>query len=215
MMSASMDDSLWCNILLLGCVDVGKSAIIRRLDQNIFIYGQGTNSLGKDFINKTLSTQSGVKVTCRIWDTADMERYSISIPSNLYRCKQGFVFVYSLTSKSSLRSLNIWMENAKSYYQGVLPPSIILANKSDDITRFDHNSDDACEIYRGFKCFETSALDNSGIDAAFSYLATEILNSEIPRVNYDHDSEIVVGPPIPVVDPPFNFIKIMKHCSVL
>lgn len=213
-MSSSTNHSSWYNVILLGCADVGKSSIIRRLDQDNFIHGQGTHSLGKDFIDKKILTQSGVTVTCRIWDTSDMERYSISLPSNLYRSKQGFVFVFSLTSKPSFRNLKVWMDNAKTYYPAGLPPCIILANKSDHVTHSEYNFGDVCEIYRGIKCFETSAADNSGIDEAFKYLATEILRSELSRTVAEPE-EPHVGLPFPTVDPPFNFIRIMKTCSLL
>ena len=205
-----MSNHTWYNILLLGCVDVGKSAIIRRLDEGKFIHGLGTNSLGKEFIDRRISTPSGM-VTCRVWDTADMERYSISLPSNLYRSKQGFVFVFSLTSKSSFRNLKVWIDNAKSYYPAGLPPSIILANKADDYLHSENNLTDVCEIYGEFKCFETSALDNSGVNEAFSYLATEILKSGDDE---DGPDPVPSYPPYPSY-PQFNFMKIIKTCSLL
>ena len=155
-----------------------------------------------------------------------MERHSTSLPSIFYRPRQGFVFVFSLTSKHSLRNLKVWIDSAKSYYPNGLPPAIILANKSDDATHSENNFNDACEIYKGIKCFETSALEDRGIDEAFSYLATEILKSEnigellsstISR-GEDEPEVDIAGPPIPPTpNTPFafNFIRIMKSCSVL
>ena len=211
-MSAFTNHPTWYNIAVMGDVGVGKTAIIRRIDEGYFMHTHGTTTLGKEFIQKRFSTLSGVMVTCRIWDTSDLERHSTNLPSHLYRPRQGFVFVFSLTSKHSLRNLKLWIDNAKSYYSNGLPPAIILANKSDDTTHCENNFNDACEIYKGIKCFETSALEDRGIDEAFSYLATEILLKS--RIEDDPD-EPGLPIPNPIPDPPFNFISIMKTCSIL
>ncbi|KAI6654515.1 Ras-related protein Rab-13 isoform X2 [Oopsacas minuta] len=205
------------NILLLGQADVGKSSIIRRLDQNCFVEGQGTNSLGRDFIAKNFITNSG-EVSCRIWDTADMERHSANIPSHLFRGKQGFVFVLSFTCKHSWRNLRDWIDIAKSFYPSGLPPSIILANKNDSQPS-EKTVNEVKDMYNGYKCFETSALSGHGLIEAFEFLADEMLRYNSNRHDRDHYNrgrdDAIRGASFSTVDSPFNFVRLMKTCSIL
>ena len=218
MCSANSNCTNLFNVLLLGQPDVGKSAIIRRIDQDFFIHGQGTNSLGKDFVDKKVKCTSGETVSCRIWDTADMERYSFSLPSNLYRSKQGVIFVFSMTCKHSLRDLKQWIDNVKSFYPSDLPPCIIMANKTDDTAHCESSIKDALNMYKGFKCFGTSALDGTGITEALEHLADEMLNLDFGRArhdNYEISESVTVGRSFSAVEPSFNFVRIMKSCSIL
>ena len=169
---------------------------------------------------KVRSRVSGELVSCRIWDTADMERYSCSLPSNLYRSKQGLIFVFSLTCEHTLRDLKTWFDNVKSFYISGLPPSIILANKSDDSAYPETAIRDALNMYKGVKCFTTSALEGTGITEALQYLVDEMINLEYGRVkssndNGQFDNSFMVGPSFSTVEPSFNFVKIMKSCSLL
>ena len=201
-------------VVILGQAGVGKTSIIKRLSQDIFIHGTVTNSLDKDFIDHKMPAASG-GVTLRIWDTAEMERYSSSLPSSLYRRKQGIVLVYSLTDKESLRDVRQWWKTALSYYsQDECVPSILLANKTDDLLRKQCSIDDAlCMYNNGIKCFGTSALEGHGITEAFSYLTDMMMRLDVKSKEPDDISDFYVGSS--AVDTPFKFVRIMKNCSLL
>ena len=146
-----------------------------------------------------------------------MERYSFGLPSNLYRSKQGMIFVFSLTCKHFLRDLKLWFDNVKSFYTSGLPPCIIIAIKTDNSAHYENTVNDALSMYNGIKCFATSALEGTGITETLQYLADEMLNMECGRVqdkdNGFFDSFMIEHSS--TVEPPNNFVRIMKICSIL
>lgn len=81
------------SIMLVGCSGAGKSSLISRYVQNIFINSQSTT--GIDFLKKKLKYKQK-SINLELWDTSGQEKYK-SISLQRYKRANAMIFVYSLT----------------------------------------------------------------------------------------------------------------------
>jgi Ras-related protein Rab-7A len=118
-------------------------------------------------------------VCLQIWDTAGQERYQ-SLGSAFYRGADGCALVFDLSDSGSFASLDSWREEFLLQAAPPAPsafPFVLLGNKVDvartrgeDYERARERAIAWCASHHGIPFFETSALENTGIDQAMTML---------------------------------------------
>ncbi len=174
---ASSDYSF--KILIIGDSGVGKSALLTRFSDNVFL-PTFTSTIGIDFNSRMIRVD---KAICKleIWDTAGQERFS-TITANYYRGAQGALLVYDVASRDSFEHVQTWYERAKQL-GGADLECILIGNKTDLVQRqvsFEEGSTLAQDLSLAF--IETSALSGSNVEQAFVSM-TSAIKSSVDRRN--------------------------------
>ncbi|CAD7970029.1 unnamed protein product [Amoebophrya sp. A120] len=166
-------------IVLIGDSGVGKSNLLTRFTRDEFNL-ESKSTIGVEFATKSLLVQdpdSGqdVVLKAQVWDTAGQERYR-AITSAYYRGAVGALVVCDVTKAQSWNSLK---ENWISELQQHSDPSIsllLVGNKTDLVNLRQVKSEDISSYAEenGFKSIETSALDNTNVEAAFRQILTDV-----------------------------------------
>jgi small GTP-binding protein len=159
-------------VVIVGSASVGKSAIIRRLVQDVFI-DDTSPTCGADFYTYS-SPVDDTTVNLQIWDTAGQERFR-SISRSYFRNAVGAILVYDVTSLSSFDDLIMWLNDLQNL---CMPNAYILlvgnkADREDDRQVGAHLVKEFSERHR-LEPVETSALNGKGVKEAFTTLALEL-----------------------------------------
>jgi len=115
------------DIVLLGAGGVGKSALTLRYLHNTFV--QQYDATIQDVYQKTVRVDGAVNVL-EILDTAGQEDF-VSMRSQWMMDKDGFVFVYSMLDKQSLRQLFNFVDLLSQVCDGFdkAPPVVFVGTK--------------------------------------------------------------------------------------
>lgn len=162
-------------ILLIGDSNVGKSCVLNRYTDDVFVDNY-CSTIGVDFKIKTIEVNSKI-IKLQIWDTAGQERFRV-ITSAYYRGAHGIIIVYDVTSKDSFKNLDYWLDEISKYsHENV--NKIIIGNKTDLIDKRQISYTDAKEYcdYLNLSYIETSAKSSNNVDVLFNTLAHELLNN--------------------------------------
>ena len=127
-------------------------------------------TIGVDFKTKYLDID-GNKVKLQIWDTAGQEKFR-SITKAYYRGAHGILVVFDISRRDTFNQTRMWIDSIKDASTDSIDV-ILIGNKCDlerAVTR--EEAEDLAAQYK-IKYFETSAKDNTNVEEAFKYLATE------------------------------------------
>ncbi|PRW57533.1 Ras-related RABA1f [Chlorella sorokiniana] len=172
--SRSDDDyDLLMKVVLIGDSGVGKTNCLSRFCRNEF----QTNSkptIGVEFATKQLTMGNGDLVKCQIWDTAGQERYR-AITNAYYRGAVGALLVYDVTRRKTFESIERWLRELREHASADMVV-MLVGNKTDLETQREVSVQDGQDIAKreGLLFLETSALDGSNVEEAFTRVATEI-----------------------------------------
>lgn len=174
-MQQTQRPSTVAKVVLLGATDVGKTCIVSRLVTGAFDPSQKP-TIGGSFSQKDFDLESG-PITLRIWDTAGQERYR-SLASLYYQSAHCALLVFSLTSMSSFREVEYWVEELRANYDK-LPPLFLVGNMVDLAETRAVKMEDAKELAVKLAAtyVETSALTGEGIDELFESVAAAAMKS--------------------------------------
>ena len=176
--SSDPSRSLSIKIVILGNSSVGKTCLLSRFCDNIFLEG-GMPTIAID-LRKKLIVQNEFSANVEFWDTAGQERYH-SLAKNFLRGADGVIFAFDLTDEQSFESLPIWVEVASECTEGKIP-SLVLGNKCDqgnkEVTLVRAN-DFAEKI--GSVFWEVSARDRTNVEEAIVSLIRRIAEVEIAK----------------------------------
>ncbi|OHT01494.1 Ras family protein [Tritrichomonas foetus] len=164
--------NLCFKFLLIGDGAVGKTSLVRRLCQDEFDQDVET-TIGVEFLTKTLTINDS-EVKLQIWDTAGHERYR-SVGKAYYRNAIGVLLVFSLCSKRSFTSLDMWMSEAKKYCHP-RAKIILVGNKVDLINDREVTLAEA-ETYaksNGMQYIESSAKENTNVLESFLMVTQDV-----------------------------------------
>lgn len=160
-------------VVLTGDTAVGKSMLIHRFVKRDFMLASSM-TIGVEVSSKAV-TVGKTEVEALIWDTAGMERFK-SLTTAFYRGAAGALLVYDITSRPSFDNIKRWLKQLRHH---ALPEVVVLlvGNKSDlrrhRAVRVEEGLALAESCNMGF--IETSALDSTGVENAFTTVVEEIL----------------------------------------
>eukprot|EP00604_Paraphysomonas_vestita_P001126 CAMPEP_0174819520 /NCGR_PEP_ID=MMETSP1107-20130205/2813_1 /TAXON_ID=36770 /ORGANISM="Paraphysomonas vestita, Strain GFlagA" /LENGTH=351 /DNA_ID=CAMNT_0016033189 /DNA_START=675 /DNA_END=1730 /DNA_ORIENTATION=- len=160
-------------ILIIGDAAVGKSAILTRFSENVFLDSY-TSTIGIDF-NSRMIRVGGSICKLEIWDTAGQERFS-TITANYYRGAQGALLVYDIGRRESFEHVKSWYDRAKQLGGQDIEP-ILIGNKSDinsTMIQVSHEEGEALAMELGIPFLQTSALSGENIENAFVKMTQRI-----------------------------------------
>lgn len=146
-------------------------------------------TIGADFVTKEIQLDDRL-VTLQIWDTAGQERFQ-SLGVAFYRGADCCVLVYDVNVHRSFDTLDNWHDEFLKQANPVDPksfPFILLGNKVDidggkSRVVSEKKAKEWCMSKGNIPYFETSAKDDTNVDAAFYCVAKTALANE-------HDQDI-------------------------
>lgn len=163
-------------IVVIGGGGVGKSALTVQFIQGHFI--DEYDPTIEDSYRKEC-TVDGEPIVMDVLDTAGQEEYS-AMREHYMRSGQGFLLVYSVTSRSSF-------EEVSSFYQQILRakdvdefPVVLVGNKIDLGAQREVSYDEGQRFAKKMKApfFETSAKERINVTEAFKTLAQQVVRVE-------------------------------------
>ncbi|KAF9174229.1 hypothetical protein BGX21_010871 [Mortierella sp. AD011] len=160
-------------IVLIGESGVGKTNILSRFIRNEFDL-ESRSTIGIEFATAKSIEIDGKIARAQIWDTAGQERYR-AISVAFYRGAVGALLVYDISKASSFQNLERWLSELKEHAD----PNIVLAligNKSDlrHLRAVGTEDGKALAEKHNMLFLETSALDGTNVQEAFSEVVAEI-----------------------------------------
>ena len=168
-------------IVLIGDTCVGKSCILVRFSDDVFIENYVT-TIGVDFRFKTMIVNNKI-AKIQIWDTAGQERYR-SITTAYYRGAAAIIICCDSTNKESFYNINNWIDEISKYTDKDVD-KLILMNKCDLVKerQIDKNEISKFEKESGLKIMEVSAKTGNGIDKAFEYIIEKLIDKNEKKNN--------------------------------
>jgi len=159
-------------LVIFGGGGVGKSALTIQLIQNHFI--DEYDPTIEDSYRKQVTIDDE---TCLldILDTAGQEEYS-AMRDQYMRTGQGFLCVYSITSRSSFDEIGSFREQILRVKDKDHVPMIVVGNKCDLVHERQVTSQQGQDLARSFGCpfLETSAKSRVNVEESFYQLVREI-----------------------------------------
>ena len=163
-------------ISIIGDSQTGKTCIVSTFN-GIKFNDKNISSIGVDFLVKDIEMNNGIKLKLKIWDTAGQEMYH-SMALNCLKNVLGIIYIFDVTSKQSLNSINKWVNDVNETIDAEKFPSVLVGNKIDldderEVTT--EEGQNLAEQY-GFNYKETSAKTGKNINELFIELAEQIYN---------------------------------------
>jgi len=176
-------------VVLIGDSGVGKSNLLSRFTRNEFNL-ESKSTIGVEFATKSIQTEGKV-IKAQIWDTAGQERYR-AITSAYYRGAVGALLVYDISKHASFENVERWLKELRDHAEANIVV-MLVGNKSDLRHLRAVRTEEAMTFaeQHNLAFIETSALDSSGVETAFSRILTEIYRL-ISRKAIASDSENAV-----------------------
>ena len=161
-------------IVLIGDTCVGKSCILVRFSDDVFVENYVT-TIGVDFRFKTMIVKNKI-AKIQIWDTAGQERYR-SITTAYYRGAAAIIICCDSTNKESFYNISNWIDEIGKYTDKEVD-KLVLMNKCDLVEerQIDKNDISKFEKENGIKIMEVSAKTGDGIDKAFEYIIEKLID---------------------------------------
>ncbi|XP_016323102.1 ras-related protein Rab-38 [Sinocyclocheilus anshuiensis] len=185
-------------VLVIGDLGVGKTSIIKRYVHQIFSQHYRA-TIGVDFALKVLHWDSQTVVRLQLWDIAGQERYG-NMTRVYYREAVGAFIVFDVTRASTFDAVLKWKDDLDlkvTLSNGKPVPAVLLANKSDQSREGLRSQipklDTFCKENGFVGWFETSAKENTNIEAAAKCLVDHILAHE-ENITSNTDPDVVALP---------------------
>ncbi|XP_031160185.1 ras-related protein Rab-38 [Sander lucioperca] len=175
-------------VLVIGDLGVGKTSIIKRYVHQVFSQHYRA-TIGVDFALKVLHWDQRTVVRLQLWDIAGQERYG-NMTRVYYREAVGALVVFDMTRLSTFQAVLKWkgdLDSKVALSNGTPVPAVLLGNKCDQrslcpkLPKLENFSRE----YGFVGWYETSAKDNTNIDAAITCLVKSIMTVEDERALRD------------------------------
>jgi len=168
-------------IVLIGDSGVGKSNLLSRFTRNEFNL-ESKSTIGVEFATKSVKVDDKV-VKAQIWDTAGQERYR-AITSAYYRGAVGALLVYDVSKMDTFTKIRDWLTELSNNSENEIV-IMLVGNKKDLHHLRDVSTSEAEEFAKmqepPLHFIETSALDSSNVEQAFTTLLEEVYRQMIKR----------------------------------
>eukprot|EP00033_Pygsuia_biforma_P000184 GCRY01000233.1.p1 GENE.GCRY01000233.1~~GCRY01000233.1.p1 ORF type:complete len:187 (+),score=37.98 GCRY01000233.1:279-839(+) len=163
-------------LVVVGGGGVGKSALTIQLIQNHFV-DEYDPTIEDSYRKQVIIDEE----TCLldILDTAGQEEYS-AMRDQYMRTGEGFLCVYSITSRSSFDEVSSFREQILRVKDADKVPIVVCGNKCDLEAERQVTSAEGRELAKSFQCafMETSAKTRVNVEEAFYELVREIRKSK-------------------------------------
>ena len=185
-MSPDTAGTMMFKIVIIGDGAVGKTSVRRKYLGKGFISSH-IATIGVDFAQKYTQVDS-TTVRLVIWDLAGQTGFE-RVRKHYYQGCSALVLVYDVTNRETFDNATRWLVEAFTY-SGEIPPTAILANKSDLRNSGDYSEFVQPEEGQAFAkmfteklgipsiFFETSAKNGENIEEAFSDLARLMITED-------------------------------------
>jgi len=163
-------------LVVLGSGGVGKSALTIQLTQKQFVYEYDPTV--EDCYRKQ-KVIDGETCMLEILDTAGQEEFAGAVRDQYMRQGQGFLIVYSITSKPSFVEAKYLYERVKRAKEATRDETvclILVGNKCDLVKERVVSTEDGRACAKLWDCpfFEASAKEDINVDETFYELVREI-----------------------------------------
>lgn len=177
-----MNNDYTFKILIIGDSGVGKSSILTRLVDDVYINSY-ISTIGVDFKLKTFNL-NGKKITIQIWDTAGQERFR-SITVSYYKGANAIILCYDISNYESYENLTYWLNEINKYASDANLCKLILGNKSDLDYKRQVTLNEAMKFAdsHNIPLIETSSKDSVNIEKAFVDIILKLITTTSPN-NY-------------------------------
>ncbi|KAH7300706.1 hypothetical protein KP509_24G075400 [Ceratopteris richardii] len=159
-------------VVLVGDSAVGKSQLLKRFALNEFS-PDSRATIGVEFQTRTFIVD-GKTVKAQIWDTAGQERYR-AVTNAYYRCALGALLVYDITREHTFENLSKWLDELRLHADANIV--VMLVGNKCDLNNIRAIPTEYAKTYaenEGLFFLETSALDATNVENAFSTILIEI-----------------------------------------
>nr|XP_009392437.1 PREDICTED: ras-related protein RABA1f-like isoform X2 [Musa acuminata subsp. malaccensis] len=159
-------------VVLIGDSGVGKSNLLSRFTRNEFSL-ESKSTIGVEFATRSIRVEDKV-VKAQIWDTAGQERYR-AITSAYYRGAVGALLVYDVTRHTTFENVERWMKELRDHTDSSIV-IMLVGNKADLRHLRAVTVEDSKAFAERENSFfmETSALESTNVDNAFTEVLTQI-----------------------------------------
>ncbi|CAH8492866.1 unnamed protein product [Dicrocoelium dendriticum] len=167
-------------LLLVGDSCVGKTSLLIRFKDRVFLRGSYIATIGIDYKTRIV-TVNGLPVRLQIWDTAGQEKFR-SLTKTYYRDSHAVILVYDITREDTLAHTKSWLDEINS---NILSNTIIVlvGNKSDEERHRRVSKKDGERVAKdsGVLYWETSAKSGANVDELFHSLAERLIGVKQPN----------------------------------
>lgn len=159
-------------VVVLGPGGVGKSALTVQFISGKFV--EKYDPTVEDFYRKEIQI-SGIPAILEILDTAGTEQFA-SMRDLYIRNGQGFIIVFSLTSKQSFQDIRLIREQILRVKGTDRVPIVIAANKSDIIAQREVSSEEIYKLAQEWclPLMETSAKNTKNVNDLFTEIVKQM-----------------------------------------
>ncbi|KAK6035025.1 Ras family protein [Cooperia oncophora] len=139
----------------------------------------------------------------QIWDTAGQERFK-TVTTAYYRGAHGALVVYDITKSSTFDSCQRWLSDLREQSERV--SVVLVGNKTDlrDARKVPQEVARTFAEQNGLSFIETSALDSTNVEKAFTEVLTRIYRAGTSQMrNGDGGGGVVLSAvPITITEQP-------------
>ncbi|KAI6179800.1 hypothetical protein M3Y98_00650000 [Aphelenchoides besseyi] len=177
-------------IVLIGDSGVGKSNLLSRFTRNEFNIDQ-KSTIGVEFATRSVQVDGKI-IKSQIWDTAGQERYR-AITKAYYRGAAGALLVYDITKHQSYENVERWLQELRDYADQNV--EVMLVGNKSDLRHLRAVPTEEAAAYaesNHLSFIETSALDSTNVEKAFTCIITEIYRSVQQEQKSLEQSNIII-----------------------
>ncbi|ESO05242.1 hypothetical protein HELRODRAFT_185511 [Helobdella robusta] len=159
-------------VVLIGDSGVGKSNLLSRFTRNEFNL-ESKSTIGVEFATRSIMVDNK-RIKAQIWDTAGQERYR-AITSAYYRGAVGALVVYDIAKHMTFENVERWLKELRDHADDNIV--IMLVGNKSDLRHLRAVPTDLAKSFaekNSVSFLETSALDSTNVEAAFTHILTAI-----------------------------------------
>ena len=165
-------------VCMVGVAGTGKTSMVQRFVYSMF--SERYHSTVGVKIDRKVVRASGAEVTLLLWDIEGRTEEQ-DVPASYLRGAHAVLFVVDGTRRATLEQL----ASLRALVQATLGdvPSLVALNKADLAEAWALSPADEAGLARaGLHHVRTSARSGDGVEAAFTWIATEVLRVDARRV---------------------------------
>lgn len=178
-------------VVLIGDSGVGKSNLLSRFTRNEFNL-ESKSTIGVEFATRSIQVDNKT-IKAQIWDTAGQERYR-AITSAYYRGAVGALLVYDIAKHLTYENVERWLKELRDHADTNIV--IMLVGNKSDLRHLRSVPTEGAKHFaeqNSLSFIETSALDSTNVEQAFTHILTAIYRNisarptepEVQRMPHD------------------------------